>query len=73
MPLSFLSLNHRARAREREREPFDRVAAGKVSRDNNFHLGPAVRARFANAATPFIYPSLYHVAQRERERDNFHR
>lgn len=72
MLLSFLSLNRVARKREREREPFDHAATGKVSRDTNFHLGPAARARFANAAMPSIHPSNPSIALPHRpERDNF--
>ena len=53
--------------REREREPFDRAAAGKVSCDTNFHLGPVAGARFANAATPSIHPSIVLPRRPERQ------
>jgi len=60
------------REREREREPFDRAAAGKVSCDTNFHLGPVAGARFANAATPSIHPSIHRFTTSPRE-TIFHR
>lgn len=65
MLLSFLSLNRVAR--KRVGEPFDRAAAGKVSRDTNFHLGPAARARLANAATPSIHLSIVLPRRSERQ------